>query len=573
MSSGGDRGRFELLAAEATLANLAEAVLVRDAAGRIVFANAATARLLGVESAQDVTGAARGTLMARYDVFDEGGRVLSLADLPSAAAQRGERPDPMLVRNVIRETGQERWLLNKATPVFDSGGAVSFVVSVIEDVTEVKRAELSQRLLAQASKELASSLDYEETLQRVVTLAVPDLADWGAVVMRGDGDVLRQVAAAHVDPEKLALLDRFAEHRPSRLSDPTGPGAVIRSGQALIVPEITDRLLARVDATANQLALVRELAMRSLIIVPLTIPGQLPIGTLTLVMAESGRLFDAGDLALAEELGRRAATAVENARLYTERSRIAATLEQSLLPSALPEIGGFRLAGLYRPAGELNEVGGDFYDAFEVPGGWMAVVGDVAGRGAEAAALTSLSRHTLRAVGRLLGDPLVALDQLNVALRERPQLSLVSVCCALLRPSGTEAEVSVLLAGHPPAYHVRGGECQPVGMFAPFLGAHDRGRHRPATVTLEPGDQLVLYTDGVIDTVGLTDRFGEERLTTVLHGVVDARDTVRRIEEAISRFAHGPQVDDTAVLVVERLADGGAGPSPVADARPTMQAI
>ena len=123
-----------------------------------------------------------------------------MADLPSTAAQRGERPEPLLVRNVIRASGQERWLLNKATPVFDGRGEVSLVVSVIEDLTEVKRAELSQRLLAQAGKELASSLDYEQTLQRIVTLAVPDLADWGAVVMRGDGDALRQVAAAHVDP-------------------------------------------------------------------------------------------------------------------------------------------------------------------------------------------------------------------------------------------------------------------------------------------------------------------------------------------------------------------------------------
>ena len=125
-------------------------------------------------------------------------------------------------------------------------------------------------------------------------------------------------------------------------------------------------------------------------------------------MSESGRLFDESDLALAEELGRRAATAVENARLYTERSRIASTLQQSLLPPELPEVPGFRLAGLYRAAGEQNEVGGDFYDAFEVPGGWMALVGDVAGRGAEAAALTSLSRHTLRAVGKLLGDPMAS---------------------------------------------------------------------------------------------------------------------------------------------------------------------
>ena len=174
-------------------------------------------------------------------------------------------------------------------------------------------------------------------------------------------------------------------------------------------------------------------------------------------MAKSGRTFGATELALAAELGRRAAIAVENARLYAERSAIAATLQRSLLPPDLPEIPGFRLASLYRAAGEQNEVGGDFYDAFEAPGGWMVVVGDVAGRGAEAAALTSLSRYTFRTAGKLLGDPIAALERLNAALRERPRLSLVSVCCVMLRVPAATCSAELVLAGHPPAYHLRRG--------------------------------------------------------------------------------------------------------------------
>lgn len=546
---------------EATLANLAEAVLVRDASGRIVFANPATARLLGVDSVEEVTGAAPGTLMALYDVFDDRGRTLTLADLPAARAGRGERADPVLVRNVIRATGEERWLLNKATPVFERDGALSLIVSVIEDVTEVKRAELAQRLLAQAGKELSSSLDYEQTLQRVAQLAVPDLADWCGVSMRGAGDALHQVAVAHVDPEKVVLARELGERYPARLSDPTGAAEVIRSGQAQLVLEITDERLAEVGLSEEQLAFVRDLQVRSVIIVPLAIAGRPPIGALSLVMAESGRVFDQDYLVLAEELGRRAATAVENARLYTERSRIAATLQQSLLPPALPQVPGFRLASLYRAAGQQNEVGGDFYDAFEVPGGWMVVVGDVAGRGAEAAALTSLSRYTLRTAGKLLGDPVEALGQLNAALRERPRLSLVSVCCALLRETNGEAEADVVLAGHPPAYHVRAGVPRPVGIYAPFLGVYDSARWGAATACLEPGDQLVLYTDGVIDTVGATERFGEDRLADVLHQADSAEEAVRQIDQAVSRFADGPQVDDTAVLVIERSRTNGPGAS------------
>ncbi len=546
---------------EATLTNLAEAVLVREADGPIVFANAATARLLNLGSAEDVTTATPEQLMALYDVFDEHGTRLDLGDLPSSRAARGEEAEPLLVRNVIRATGEERWLLHKATPVYDPDGSLSLIVNVIDDLTEVKRAELAQRLLAEAGQELSSSLDYEDTLQRVARLTVPGLADWCVIVMRGEGDILRQVAVAHVDDRKVAHARDFDAGHGAHVGDPIGAGAVIHSGEPRLLPDMSEERLARAGLAEEEVALVRDLGLRAAIVVPLALADQPPIGSLTLAMAESGRAFGETDVALAAELGRRAAIAVENARLYAERSSIAATLQQSLLPPDLPDIPGFRLASFYRAAGEQNDVGGDFYDAFEVPGGWMVVVGDVAGRGAEAAALTSLSRYTFRTAGKLLGDPIATLEQLNAALRERAGLSLVSVCCAMLRPAGAhdEARADIVLAGHPPAYHVQRGSSRPVGVFAPFLGAYERGGWEATTVRLEPGDQLVLYTDGVIDTVGEADRFGEERLAQTLHGAAGAADAVRRIERALAGFARGSQVDDTAVIAVERLGSGRDG--------------
>ena len=160
--------------------------------------------------------------MALYDVFDEAGTRLELADLPSSRAARGEEAEPLLVRNVIRATGEERWLLHKATPVYDPDGSLSLIVSVIEDLTEVKRAELAQRLLAEAGQELSSSLDYEHTLQRVARLTVPGLADWCAVVMRGDGDALRQVAVARRDAGRRDECVRARNRR--RRGDPTPGG-------------------------------------------------------------------------------------------------------------------------------------------------------------------------------------------------------------------------------------------------------------------------------------------------------------------------------------------------------------
>jgi phosphoserine phosphatase RsbU/P len=180
----------------------------------------------------------------------------------------------------------------------------------------------------------------------------------------------------------------------------------------------------------------------------------------------------------------------------------------------------------------------------------------VAGRGAEAAALTSLSRYTLRTAGKLLGDPIAAFEQLNEALREREGLSLVSVCCVLLRSDGETATADIVLAGHPPAFHLRAGTPTPLGVFAPFLGAYEQGGWQAVSTDLAPGDELVLYTDGVIDTVGEEERFGEERLAATLREGESAADTVARIERAVKQFGSGPQVDDLAVIVVERTGRG-----------------
>ncbi|HET6866694.1 MAG TPA: SpoIIE family protein phosphatase [Solirubrobacteraceae bacterium] len=541
---------------EATLRNLAEAVLVRDASGPLVFANDAAARLLGLASAEDVLAMSSEQLMALYDVFDEHGHEISLDQLPSAAATRGESARPLLVRNVIRSTGEERWLLHKATPVFDADGALSMVISVIEDLTEVKRAELAQRLLAEAGQALASSLDYEQALKQVAELVVPGLADCCCVALRGPDGGLELVALVHSDLEKRELAVRVGQEVAARLGERGETAAVMAHRRARVIAHIDEALLAQAGIEGALLGHLRDLQLRSLIVIPLAAPAQPPVGVLTVAMAESGRRFDQADVGLLQELGHRVATAVETARLYRERSLIASTLQRSLLPPELPDIPDFRLAGAYQAAGEQNDVGGDFYDAFEVPGGWMVLVGDVAGRGAEAAALTSLSRYTLRTAGRLLGDPIAAFEQLNDALREREGLSLVSVCCVLLRADGEAVRAEVVLAGHPPAYRVRSGTPSPVGVFAPFLGAYERGGWAAVTTDLAAGDRLVLYTDGVIDAVGEEERFGEDRLIATLREGHSAEDTVARIERAVGEFALGPQVDDMAVIVVERTGRG-----------------
>ena len=224
------------------------------------------------------------------------------------------------------------------------------------------------------------------------------------------------------------------------------------------------------------------------------------------------------------------------------------------MPGRLPHIDGWRVATLYRPAGVENWVGGDFYDAFAVADGWLALVGDVAGRGAEAAALTGLARHTLRTAAQLLDDPLAAVGILNAELLARDQMSLCSVAVVLLREHDGRATAELVCAGHPLPLLASDGQVRQVGAFSPMLGAQRVEDWSRRTVELDPGDVLVLYTDGVFDAVGKTERFGEDRLQRTVAGVRDAADAVARIDAALSDFEVGAQADDTAVLAVERVA-------------------
>ena len=396
---------------------------------------------------------------------------------------------------------------------------------------------------------LASSLDYEETLAQVAQLAIGDLADWCGVTLPGERGMLRSVAVAHVDPAKVRFAQELSERYPQRLDEPGGAADVIRTGESQLINEITDELLQELVLDLEQLEAIRRLGMHAAMVVPMVAGGR-AIGAISFVSAESNRTFSDADLALAEELGRRAGNAVENARLYTERSHIADTLQASLLPAGLPAMPGFSLASLYRPAGEENWVGGDFYDAFRTATGWMVVVGDVAGRGAEAAALTGQARHTLRTAAQLLGDPLAAITQLNRALTELPTTSLCTVATLHLVEADGAVQATVICAGHPKPYLIRGNEPIQIGNWGPMVGAFDDSTWKPDTLTLAPGDVLVLYTDGVIDADGDDERFGDERLTETLRGTADASDAVGRIRRALEAFEVGAQADDTAVLAI-----------------------
>ncbi len=505
---------------------------------------------MGFETIEEMQRRPSSAIMADYLVEDEYGKPLSIEDVPSVRLMQGLEASPLLMRTVNRETGVLAWRQLKTTPMLDDDGELVAAVTVIEDVTAVKTAELRTRVLAESGRVLATSLDYEQTLQNVANIAVPVLADWCAVDLV-DQELARQTSVvAHHDPEKLALAERLRTLEPRAIDPDSTAGRVLRTGHSELVAEITDEQLEHGASDEEQLELLRRLGFRSAIVVPMRVPAR-TIGLMTLVTAESRRRLDRDDVELAEQLARRAAVAVENARLHTTLAGVAETLQHSLRPDELSEIPGWSAAALYRPAGSEQriEVGGDFYEVFPADEAWFVVIGDVTGKGVTAATLTGMLRHGSRFASRHDPRPAAILDQLDQALRTGSGTSLCTVQCVRLERN----RVTVSSAGHPPALLVTGsGEVHEIADAGPLLGAFDNASWPEVPIEVSDDALLVLYTDGVTETVGRQDRFGIGRLKQLLRDSAGCspEQVMARLDHELDRFRAGPRRDDVAALAL-----------------------
>jgi PAS domain S-box-containing protein len=543
---------------EAVLASLAGAITVVDEQGQTVFANQAAADLLQVETPEELTSAAPGTIMSRFLVLDEHGRELDLDAMPGRRLFAGEYPDPLLVRNIVRASGEERWLIVRSSPVIDpETSRIGFVVNVFENITEVKRVQLAESFMAEASRVLASSLDYSETLKRVARLAVPQIADWCAVDLLGEDGQIERVAVHHRDPAMVALAEELnRSYRPS-LDERSGVPEVIRTGQARVITDIDPDMLAAYAHDNQHLELLRAIGATAVIIVPMA-GATKTIGAITLVSSESARRLSAADLALTERLGRRAGTAVENARLYTERTRIAHTLQRALLPESLPEIPGAEIEARYCAAGELNEVGGDFYDVFDYgTDSWMLLIGDVCGKGPRAAGVTALARHTLRTAAMSDQSPTEMLGTLHRALRRQPPgADLCTVCLVVMTHTHGHMHLAVALAGHPPPLVIgANGTATPIGQPGTLLGVLDPIRITVSEAELRAGETLLLYTDGVPDAGRSQHELGEEGLIALCASApkLTLAGLLEQIEHEALRHADNNLRDDIALLALRLL--------------------
>jgi PAS domain S-box-containing protein len=545
----------------AILDGVADGVTAQDPHGKMVYANEAALELLGFPTVKAIQAVPIRYVLSRFDIFDEDGETFPLDRLPGRQALMGKDPEDALVRFRRRDTGEERWSVLKATPIRDPNGRLVLAINIYEDVTEHIVRERSQRVLARVAEVLTTSLSYERTLQTVADLCVPEVADLVAVDLLEDGHI-RRVAVAADDGEDAREVMQLRRRYPLDPDAATGVPSVIRSGAAELHPELDPSEFARTAASPHHAELIERLGLRSAMFVPMSARGR-TFGAITLCAGD--RTFDESDLYLAEELAARCAIAVDNARLFRERTRIARTLQESLLPPLLPELPGVDVGARFHAAGHGYEVGGDFYDVFEIGGGSFGVaIGDVCGKGPDAAAVTALARYTLRAAALTESSPAQVLKTLNEAMLKQPgERRFCTVAYVRFDPTATGVVATIASGGHPLPLALRAGaEGSEVGLPGSLLGVLDDPDIDDVRLDLFPGDSLVLFTDGVTEARAPKRVWGANDLARFVgaHEPLRAAAIAERIERgALSAQADEPR-DDVAIVVLKVVAAGAPTP-------------
>ncbi|MFB7916067.1 SpoIIE family protein phosphatase [Streptomyces sp. NPDC056061] len=429
------------------------------------------------------------------------------------------------------------------------------------ELERLRRGSLS--FLVEASDLLAGTLDRDQTLALMAQMTVPTLATWCAVYTIADQSSEPDLSyVLHEDEERIdglkALLSRIAPPDPV----PT-PGARVWAAPSEAAHQAALRTSMRTlgfgepggpgPGIGTTLATAAAVGGET-VVLPLVARNRV-IGMLTLGKPSDDH-FRQEILELAEDLSRRAALALDNARLYSERMAISQSLQRSLLPPGLPEVPNVEIEVIYRAAGEGNEVGGDFYDVFPIrDGAYGFAIGDVCGTGPEAAAVTGLARHALRLLAREgFGGPAV-LERLNAAILDEGTRSrfLTLLYGELWPQEDGSALLKVVCAGHPLPLRLRqDGSVEAAAEPQPLLGVMEDLDLYEQAVTLAPGDVLLCVTDGVTERREGTRMLGDDGLADVLATCtgLTAGAVASRILRAVERFAAEPASDDMAILAM-----------------------
>ncbi|GAA3485930.1 SpoIIE family protein phosphatase [Streptomyces cremeus] len=429
------------------------------------------------------------------------------------------------------------------------------------ELERLRRGSLS--FLVEASDLLAGTLDRDQTLALMAQMTVPTLATWCAVYTIADPASDPYLSyVLHEDEERIdglkALLSRVSPPDPvptpgARIWNVPGEAAhqaALRTSMRSLGLGSTPQLGSGIGTTLATAAAVGG----ETVVLPLVARNRV-IGMLTLGKPTDDH-FRQEILELAEDLSRRAALALDNARLYSERMAISQSLQRSLLPPERPNVPGMEVEVIYRAAGEGNEVGGDFYDIFPIRDGvYGFAIGDVCGTGPQAAAVTGLARHALRLLAREgFGGPAV-LERLNAAILDEGERSrFLTLLYGELWPQEDGSSILKLVcAGHPLPLRLRqDGTVTPAAEPQPLLGVMDDLELYEETLTLYPGDVLLCVTDGITERREGTRMLGDDGLAEVLSGCtgLTAGAIAARVLRTVERFAAEPASDDMAILAM-----------------------
>ncbi|HEY7487327.1 MAG TPA: SpoIIE family protein phosphatase [Streptosporangiaceae bacterium] len=499
----------------------------------------------------------------------------TFCDLPTRAALRSQLAG--VVRNGRRRRANVRFL-GKQSPidatvllarVWIKGEPDPLVVAVaaqhggpasdvqpMEEPREaddaVARAVHRMDVLSTATELLLDEPAFSEAVaaRRCARLLATELAEWAVIDLAGDEGVLRRHVVLGPDDERSREIARAVEE-----IDPgpgTLPGIVHSSRQTALHAHVDD--LELLGATPDGMTVCGLLGATSIVSVPID-DGERSFGTLTLTGTGEHGPFDLMDLGVVQRLARYLGLVIRSARVYQRRAAVADTLQASLLPRELPSIPGVALDARYLAATRGVEVGGDFYDVFENPSGWGLVLGDVCGKGEEAAAVTATARHGIRLLSRWDAKPAEVLGKVNEALLDEDRFVTAVLACIETRDSGLT--VTLGTAGHPPAILIRhdgvirsaSGGGVPLGLFDDFEPGVE-------SLDLDEGDTLIMHSDGVIDTFDLTrERYGHERLIEVLarHSSRPLHDILTAVEQSLMDFCDGDVRDDISILALRVL--------------------